>query len=220
MSTVLAGVVVLSAVTAAHLPAVADRLVRPGAPPAARRGMRRWLCGAVGGLGAAALCRHLPAASAPAVLTTAAWLVFLQAGILLTLTDLAVRRLPTPVITGTAAIIAALQTAAAVAAGQPWTLLAGLAGAALFGGGYLTVALLTPTGIGMGDVRLAALIGGLTAATGWDTALLAAVLPYLLGLPFAIGQWRRNRRDGDGRGELPFGPFLAAGAVIAALLPV
>ena len=219
MNTVVVGVVVLSAVTAALLPAVADRLTRPGEPAAARRGLRRWLCGAVGGLGAAALCRHLPAASVPAVLTTAAWLVFLQAGLLLTLTDLAVRRLPTLVIAATAAIIAALQVAAAVAAGRPGTLLAGLAGAALFGGGYLTVALLTPAGIGMGDVRLAALIGGLTAATGWYTALAAAALPYLLDLPFAISHWRQIRRDGDDDHHLPFGPFLAAGAVIAALLP-
>ncbi|WP_327007587.1 hypothetical protein OHA72_10145 [Dactylosporangium sp. NBC_01737] len=181
-------VVVLSAVTAAHLPAVADRLTRPDEPPAARRGMRRWASGAVGGLGAAALCRHLPATSVPAMLTTAAWLVLLQAGLLLTLTDLAVRRLPTPVIADAAAIIAALQMTAAVAAGQPWTLLAGLAGAALFGGGYLAVSVLTPTGVGMGDVRLAALIGGLTAATGWDTALAAATLPYLLALPFTISQ--------------------------------
>lgn len=72
MITVLAGIVVLSAVTAAHPPAGADRLARPGEPPAARRRMRRSVCGAVGGLGAASLWLHLPATSVPAMLTTTA----------------------------------------------------------------------------------------------------------------------------------------------------
>lgn len=58
----------------------------------------------------------------------------------------------------------------AVAAGQPRTLPAGLADAAVLGGGYLAVALLTLAGVGMGDARLPAPIGGLTTI-GWDTAL-------------------------------------------------
>ena len=38
---------------------------------------------------------------------------------------------------------------------------------------------------------------------------------YVLALPLALA---RARHDGDGR--LPFGPFLVAGALLAALAPV
>jgi hypothetical protein len=70
----------------------------------------------------------------------------------------------------------------------------------------------------MGDVRLAAVIGILATGTDWETLLLAALLPYLLALPFALWQQRRLRQDAGGNRHLPFGPFPAAGAVAAAII--
>ena len=217
---VVAGAAVVSAVAATWLPHLADQLIaprEPGTPAPGRPVWHRFLAGGVGALSAAVLVWRLPAAPVAGACILAAWLVFVQAGLLLAMTDLAARRLPTPIIASIGCVTAALLVIGAVAGRDPMPALAGLAGSVLLGGGYLAIAVLTPAGMGMGDVRLAALTGGLAAATGWDTALLATGLPYVLGLPFTIRQYRRVRRGADDR-HLPFGPLLAAGAVTAAII--
>jgi leader peptidase (prepilin peptidase)/N-methyltransferase len=213
---------VTSAAIAVWLPQRALRLTAALDARIPPTGPHRCIIGGAGALGAAALVWRLPTAPAAAVTTLAAWLVFVQAGVALALTDLATRRLPTPIITTTAGVTSALLTAGSVTVRDPAPVLAALAGSALLGGCYLAAAWLTPTGIGMGDVRLAALTGGLAAATGWDTALLAAALPYLLALPFAIRQRRLAHRsrhhEPDPQTHLPFGPFLVTGALAAAVV--
>jgi leader peptidase (prepilin peptidase) / N-methyltransferase len=91
---------------------------------------------------------------------------------------------------------------------------AAIGGAAAFVA-FLAVHLAVPRGMGFGDVRLAGVVG---FATGWlglghtFVAFLAAfVLGALVGLVAmaASGAGRKTR--------IPFGPFLAAGAVVAIL---
>jgi leader peptidase (prepilin peptidase)/N-methyltransferase len=87
-------------------------------------------------------------------------------------------------------------------------------GFAAFGGGLLVVALIAPRGMGMGDVKLAALIGLVLGAVGLRYVAVAAALAVLLGgvgacLALAIGRGRRS--------TIPFGPYLAGGAAAAAL---
>jgi leader peptidase (prepilin peptidase)/N-methyltransferase len=66
--------------------------------------------------------------------------------------------------------------------------------------------------MGMGDVKLAALIGLVLGALGLEYVAVAAGLGILLGGVGAIVALLR----GAGRKQaLPFGPFLAAGAVLA-----
>jgi leader peptidase (prepilin peptidase)/N-methyltransferase len=83
-----------------------------------------------------------------------------------------------------------------------------------YGVGLLVVALISPRGMGMGDVKLAALIGlVLGAVGGLPSVAVAAALGILLGgvgaiVALALGAGRKAR--------IPFGPFLAAGAAIAA----
>jgi leader peptidase (prepilin peptidase)/N-methyltransferase len=142
------------------------------------------------------------------------WLIVVEAGALLAMIDLTVHRLPTPLITAMTAGVAASITAAALVSRDPQLAIAGILAAAVMGGGYLLLALFTPSQVGMGDVRLAAVLGTALATGGWDTVLLGAVLPYLLAVPFAIAQIMRRRSTADG--QVPFGPFLVAGAVLAA----
>ena len=87
-----------------------------------------------------------------------------------------------------------------------------LIGFLAYGGGLLIVALVSPRGMGMGDVKLAALIGMTLGAVGLPYAAVAAGAGITLGGVVALGALVA----GAGRKQaLPFGPFLAAGAVIA-----
>ncbi|MCO5328269.1 MAG: A24 family peptidase, partial [Solirubrobacterales bacterium] len=85
-----------------------------------------------------------------------------------------------------------------------------LIAAAIAGGFLLVVTFLYPRGMGMGDVKLAAVMG---------IYLGRAVAPALLigfaaGALFGIGLIARHGSSAR-KMKVPFGPFLALGAVIA-----
>ncbi|MDG4755743.1 prepilin peptidase [Micromonospora sp. WMMD718] len=156
---------------------------------------------------------RLRSAELSGLATWAVWLVILYSGALLAAVDIAVRRLPTPVIAvAAAAVFVILAAEAAMTADGRRLVVAAAAGAAL-GGGYLLLALIGGSGMGLGDVRLAALLGTALGTLGWDAVLLGAVLPYLLAAPAAL--IRLVRRDGN---RLAFGPYLVAGALATLLL--
>jgi leader peptidase (prepilin peptidase)/N-methyltransferase len=80
------------------------------------------------------------------------------------------------------------------------------------GGFFLVVQLAYPAGLGMGDVKLALLLG---AALGWSVAaalFLGTVAAGLAsaGLLIAYGAEARKR-------AIPLGPFLAGGAIVVLL---
>ncbi len=84
-----------------------------------------------------------------------------------------------------------------------------------YGGGLLLVAIAAPRGMGMGDVKLAALIGLVFGSLGLAYVAVAASLGIFLGgvgaiVALALGAGRKQK--------LPFGPFIAAGAVLAAFV--
>jgi leader peptidase (prepilin peptidase) / N-methyltransferase len=87
-----------------------------------------------------------------------------------------------------------------------------LVGALLFGGGLLLVALVS-RGMGMGDVKLAAVIGMVMGSVGLRYVGVAAGAAIVLGglggiVALLLGRGRKT--------AIPFGPYLAAGAVVAA----
>ena len=89
-----------------------------------------------------------------------------------------------------------------------------LEGFLLYGGGLFLVALIS-RGMGMGDVKLAGLIGIVMGAIGLRYVGVAAGAAILLGgvggiLALALGRGRKS--------AIPFGPYLAVGAVVAAFL--
>jgi len=88
----------------------------------------------------------------------------------------------------------------------------GLMGALLYGGGLFLVALVS-RGMGMGDVKLALVIGVVLGSIGLRYVGVAAAGAVLFGgvggiVALAMG---RNRKA-----MIPFGPYMAAGAVVAA----
>jgi leader peptidase (prepilin peptidase)/N-methyltransferase len=68
-------------------------------------------------------------------------------------------------------------------------------------------------GMGMGDVKMLAMIG---AFLGWKLMLLTLVLSSLVGALVGVGMLAL--RKGDLKYALPFGTFLALGALVASLI--
>lgn len=104
--------------------------------------------------------------------------------------------------------------AAAIAEGEPDRLVAAAIGAAVFGGFFFVVAFVYPAGMGGGDVKLAFVLGTFLGFSGGiGVALVGMFLSFLLGGVIGIAAMALS---GAGRKtQLPFGPFLALGTVLA-----
>lgn len=146
------------------------------------------------------------------VVLLAAWQLLACVGLLLACIDIAVRRLPTPIVLAAGGGLVAVVCVAAIVSCQPWVLANSLAAGGALAVVYLVLALLGG-GLGMGDVRLAGLLGLALGTGGWTVVLFGAVLPYLLAIPSALARTWRGR--GAEAQHLPFGPYLVAGALLA-----
>jgi leader peptidase (prepilin peptidase)/N-methyltransferase len=97
-------------------------------------------------------------------------------------------------------------------AGAPVDLARMAIGFLAYGGGLFVIALISG-GMGMGDVKLAALIGLVLGALGLRYVGVAAAAAIVLGGVGAIVALVLGR---DRKSAIPFGPYLAAGAVVGA----
>jgi leader peptidase (prepilin peptidase)/N-methyltransferase len=142
-----------------------------------------------------------------------AFLYLAVVGVLLAVIDLGHRLLPDRVVLPSLGIAAALLAAAAAGHGD-WAALAraGIAAVVLFLV-FLVLALVAPSGMGFGDVKLAALLGLYLGWLGWNAVLVGAVAGFLVQAVLALGLLA-TRRIGL-RGELPFGPAMLVGAALA-----
>ncbi|MEU8246065.1 A24 family peptidase [Nonomuraea sp. NPDC048916] len=91
----------------------------------------------------------------------------------------------------------------------PRALLGGAALAAVYG----LLWFVRPAAMGLGDVKLAGLIGMAAAALGWPAWVLAAVAGQLLGALYAVALLVTGRAGR--RTEFPLGPFMLLGALTA-----
>jgi leader peptidase (prepilin peptidase) / N-methyltransferase len=120
-----------------------------------------------------------------------------------TATDLTHRIIPNRIVVPAAAVILVAQTA--LEPSPQWTL------GALGASGFLFLAVLAyPAGMGMGDVKLALVMGaalGKTVPVALMLGMLAALVPSVILLA----------RHGSAARKMgiPFGPFLALGSVVA-----
>jgi leader peptidase (prepilin peptidase)/N-methyltransferase len=90
--------------------------------------------------------------------------------------------------------------------------LIGMAAAGLF---YLVQALIYPAGMGWGDVKLSGLIGLYLGWLGAAAVLEGLLAGYLLAALTGIGLLVTRRATR--KSQIPFGPFMIAGALIAIL---
>jgi leader peptidase (prepilin peptidase)/N-methyltransferase len=150
-----------------------------------------------------------------------AFLLLAVAAVLLTVVDLQHRLLPNRVVLPALAGGVVLLLLPALADGAWDQLLRATLGAAALFAAYLALALASPGGLGMGDVKLAALLGLYLGWLGWAAVVLGALAGFVVQAAVALALLA-TRRIGL-RGELPFGPAMLAGAALViggtALLP-
>jgi len=110
-------------------------------------------------------------------------------------------------ITAPAAIAAIVLGSALDWSGEPERLIAGAAA----GGFLLLAALCYPRGMGMGDVKLAAVLGLLLGRDVAAAMLVALIAGVIVGLVVLARTPSADRRSVG----IPFGPFLALGGLVA-----
>ena len=125
--------------------------------------------------------------------------------VVLSVIDIRTRRLPNRIVLPAAAVVLAAHVAIAPDRAFEW-IVAALGAAAVL----LVAALAYPGGLGMGDVKLALLLGamlGKLVAVGLMLGMLFALVPSVVLLA----------RHGSAARKMgiPFAPFLALGAVVA-----
>lgn len=137
-------------------------------------------------------------------------------GILLAAIDLRCLRLPDPLVAMLAAGTVLPLTLGALVAGEPGRLGRALSAAGLSGAAYLIIALLPGGGLGLGDVKLATVLGFTLGFAGWAAVAVGLLAPHLINGPVALTLLlsRRAKR----RTALPLGPALLAGALLGLLL--
>jgi leader peptidase (prepilin peptidase)/N-methyltransferase len=139
--------------------------------------------------------------------------LFLAVLLAVALTDVHARIIPNAVVLPSLVLFAVALVAGRLL-GRPLNLVGAAIGLVAFGGGLLAVALIRPGGMGMGDVKLAGLIGMVLGALGLRYVAVAAGLAILAGGAGAVVALVAGRSR---KAAIPFGPFLVAGAVAAAL---
>jgi leader peptidase (prepilin peptidase)/N-methyltransferase len=122
---------------------------------------------------------------------------------------------PNRIVFPTVALAVPLLVLAAALEREWGSLVRALAGAAIAFGGLLLVNLVNPRGMGMGDVKLALVLGLFLGWLGFDHVALGLFLGFLLGA--VIGIVLIVLRLRTRKQHVPFAPFLAAGTVLAVL---
>lgn len=106
---------------------------------------------------------------------------------------------------------------AAILGGSQWPdVLRAVAGAAILFAIYLILALISPAGMGMGDVKFAAPIGLYLGYLGWTQLLYGGLLGFILNGIVTLLVLRRNRSERAS--EVPHGPSMLFAAAGVALL--
>jgi leader peptidase (prepilin peptidase)/N-methyltransferase len=134
-------------------------------------------------------------------------LVFVTTLMAITLTDLERRIIPNKIL-----IVAAVLGVAIAAATDPGSLPVRVISAAAAGGLLFAAALAYPRGMGLGDVKLAAVMGLFLGRNVAPAILIALLAGSAVGLAMIARHGAAARKQ-----AIPFGPFLALGGVAGLL---
>jgi leader peptidase (prepilin peptidase)/N-methyltransferase len=134
-------------------------------------------------------------------------LVFVTALLAVTLTDLEHRIIPNRIL-----LVAAVLGIAIAAVALPGSLPERAIAAVAAGGALFLAALAYPRGMGLGDVKLAAVMGLFLGRNVAPAMLVALLTGALVGLAMIARDGAAARKK-----AIPFGPFLAFGGVVGLL---
>lgn len=147
---------------------------------------------------------------AAGVLVLVAFWWFAGSSVALALIDLDTKRLPDAIVLPGYLVGAGLLTVACLL-GADWNaLLRAVAGMTLLGAAYGALWLIRPGGMGLGDVKLAGLVGLHLGWLGWGPLAVGAVAAFILGGVFGIGLLATGRAGR--RSAIAFGPWIIVGA--------
>ena len=153
-------------------------------------------------------------AASPWPLAGLGWLML--CAVALAFIDAAIRRLPDP-LTGAAfaGTLGFLAVAALTGGGHPGQLGRAVLAAAALCGFYLALFIIRPSGMGLGDVKLAAGVGTALGWLGWQALVAGTFLAFALAAVYGIAlliSGRATRKH-----QIPFGPFMITGAFLVIL---
>lgn len=145
-----------------------------------------------------------------------AFLYLAAVGLALAVIDIEHKRLPFALTIPSYPIALVLLAGAALAGGHGDRLIPMLAGMGALFAFYYLLNLISPRGMGFGDVILSGILGLYLGFLGWGPLLVGAFLGFALGglggLLF-IASGRAGRKS-----HIPFGPYMLAGALAAVLV--
>ena len=139
-----------------------------------------------------------------------AFLYLATISVALAMIDLDTHTLPNRILLPAYPVAAVLLGAAALMAGEPERLLTAVIGGGTLFGLYLALALISPGGMGLGDVKLAGVLGLYLGYLGCAPLLVGAFGAFLLGGVF--GLLLLVTRKAKRRSSIPFGPWMLLGA--------
>lgn len=140
----------------------------------------------------------------------------LGVGVWLIVVDVRTHRLPNRIVLPTLAALLVLVATDAVVTGESSAMVRALLGMLVLCGFYALLRLISRSGMGGGDVKLAAVIGLVLGWHGWTELVVGAASAFVLGSLFALALILLRRADGATR--IAFGPWMIAGAVFGVFI--
>lgn len=145
---------------------------------------------------------------------------FAAGGVAVSAVDLRTRRIPTSFVGATAGMCGGLIVCWSIVLDRPGAIVGAVVGACMAGGLFLVLHLVSPAGLGLGDVRYAALVGLMAGWAGWSpddavadsagAALAAVFVATVVALTCHAIVGSRSRQ----LTPLPFAPALTFGALV------
>ncbi|NVM94447.1 prepilin peptidase [Arthrobacter wenxiniae] len=129
----------------------------------------------------------------------------------LTVIDIRHQLLPNRIVFPSAAIAGVLLLLASLFMHDAGAAFRTVLGGVVLWAAYVVLRLVYPAGMGYGDVKLAFVLGLYLGFVSWGAVLWGTVLAFLLGALWGLALMILRR--GTGKTQIPFGPFMLAGAL-------
>jgi leader peptidase (prepilin peptidase) / N-methyltransferase len=144
-----------------------------------------------------------------------AYLYLAAIGVALAAIDLDVRRLPDTIVLPSYGVAGGLLGLASLLEHDLGSAVRAVVGGLALYAFYLGLALLKPGAMGLGDVKLAGILGGYLAWLSWGALLVGGFAGFLIGgvtglVLIAVG--RAGRKS-----TIPYGPYMLAGTLVGIL---